>query len=143
MDTKWKILLIVCLGALATCVFRPEYHQYFDQDGSMASVEQLNDYLRTTNDLYFYGAIPADTKVVFRDMPDAMGMTDCKEGHCTIYINPRKHPIWKEAEMTQLHEECHVYNVTQNQSEGLDGHSEHFQDCMERLAAAHAFRMIW
>jgi len=121
--------------------------------GNVTKYDLKTDYLNYNTD-YFYGALPANTSVIWGDLSqyDDMGRIDERgNGSMLITIDPRYHMTLKQADMSLLHEMCHEktglrinisVGLTQEE-EGFDGHGPVFQNCMIDLAKKGAFKDLW
>jgi hypothetical protein len=95
------------------------------------------------NSAWFAGGLPANVIVKYAAHPqlNAMGLTDVVDGHFVIYIDPKYHANSKAADMTLLHEICHirVWDV----AVAGDEHGAPWKECMVRLAENGAFDGLW
>lgn len=110
----------------------------------------LNDF-RDYNDRYFYGALRNVTiKLTDLSAYDQMGLTESRSnGTFVISIDIATNPVWKEADLTLLHEMCHVklkdsINLVPGETnKDWDSHGSGFQSCMIHLAEHGAFNGLW
>lgn len=111
---------------------------------SVTTLKQLYD---GYNQEYFFGLLPNETRVQYGEMIGPSGEPDMGETSKIgpifhIVISVHFHPSRKEAEITLLHEMCHV-QIWQSGLVELDEHGPLWQDCMHRLAASGAFDDLW
>lgn len=101
-----------------------------------------DDYVHFNNG-YFDGKLP-DIPVVYKSVENAdIGDTTCQwtsdgDTACSIFVNAYYDRDEREADMTLLHEMCHVA-VTPS----FDQHGPVWQNCMHNLANAGAFDNLW
>jgi hypothetical protein len=139
MKLRNKFLSLALFSCFAFSVSRTkEISDYRPTEGQL--VEAFNDLNRD----YFYGGLPR-TKVYIVDLADAI-MGRCQkepDGTYLILIDRKSHAVEKQAEMTEIHEMCHIEDGVRELPEGLDGHGPNFQACMERVASKHGFSKLW
>jgi hypothetical protein len=146
MSLKWRILITIILAVIfwgITGCTSPEQGKVSDHKPTVAA---LRTEFEEANLKYFYGSIPRNTEIVLGDLTaeEYMGLTTQRsDGSFLITIDTKTHPLEKEAELTLLHELCHVDDKVAGASEGWDGHSDAFQACMQHLAANGALKDLW
>ena len=131
MRTRTKILICLALAvlwfrgcqvrAVERCVLEKDY-EVFNQD-------------------YFLGQLPP-ANVEWANLTDQhdMGMTWVDQaGARQIRVDKSTNPVLKQAEMTLLHEMCHV----KTDAKELDSHGLKWQACMVDLADHGAFHDLW
>ena len=69
-----------------------------------------------------------------------MGLTTRQEGVYHIIIDAQANKAGRVAQMTELHEMCHVAQWGHGD---MDPHGPLFQSCMHRLADENAFDNLW
>ena len=105
----------------------------------------MQDYQEFNED-YFLGQLPKDTRITMGDLSHEMGNTTVDgDGRWHITIDRESNPVERQAELTLLHEQCHIYiHVTkQDEKPDFDPHGKQFQGCMLDLAHHGAFRLLW
>jgi hypothetical protein len=110
------------------------------------------DFARYNKD-YFYGALPENTVIAWADLSEYkdMGATErLPDGRFLIRIDPKMHAVLRQADMTLLHEMCHVkrdlhiyITVGTTKDDLLDDHGDSFQSCMIDLAKRGACQNLW
>jgi hypothetical protein len=105
---------------------------------------QMQEDYSKFNSQWFAGHLPANVIVKYAappDRPDTMGLTDVVDGHFVIYVDPKYHANSKAADMTLLHEICHI-SVWDVAVAG-DDHGVAWKACMVGLAERGAFDRLW
>jgi len=100
----------------------------------VAAPFNLSRRFSSLNRRFFGGKLPRDTIVVWMRNRDLMGACILAPATVSVHQGLRNWP--KAAEMTLLHEMCHL-------ALGNYGHGPTFQREMRRLALAGAFDRIW
>jgi SprT-like family len=105
---------------------------------------QLQEDYSKFNSAWFAGNLPVNVIVEYTAAPyklHVMGLTDVVDGHFVIYIDPKYHADSKAADMTLLHEICHirVWDVAVAGNE----HGAPWKACMVELAENGAFDGLW
>lgn len=127
--------------ALVASFLTPTVHS----EPQYVTLSQLYDGYNTE---YFFGSLPKTARVEWGEMinPDSgkpdMGQTDRIGPIYHIIISVHYHPSMKEAQITLLHEMCHV-QIWQSGLTELDQHGPLWKDCMHRLADEGAFDDLW
>ncbi len=107
---------------------------------------QLQGWFEFYNKTLFANKLPP-TVVKWADLTfqDDMGHTLClhiDEGYrCTISIDGDTNPVPRVAEMTLIHEVCHVYVDTT--APEFNEHGDNFQSCMLERAKEGTLRDLW
>ena len=92
---------------------------------------------------YFLGRLPKKANVLWADLTanNDMGLAWIDEsGTVQIRIDRKMNPVERQADMTLLHEQCHIKLVGKELS---DLHGIEFQRCMVDLAERGAFHDLW
>ena len=137
-ENWWRLLLIVILAALWALLwdFFPGVHLY----GEPARASGVNQkYLEKSyadfNAQYFKERLPKDV-IIDYELHDSefMALTQREgSGRFRITFNPYYLTAERNADLTMLHEQCHVKNWG-------DEHGNKWRSCMIQLDLAGAFR---
>lgn len=144
LGTKFELTY---LGALLALIAFFAYRGIIDvsaqiQSGQLTPTRSaLLAVYQDTNDNFFGSRLPKDTKIQLTDLPGDMAtVEETDAGQFLIRIDRRKNPILKQAEMSLIHEMCHIDTWEDPTSHK---HGEGFQVCMRRLAQQGAFNNLW
>lgn len=141
MKTRWKILIAVGAGLLASYLFGTPL------DPHAPTVDKLKAAFTDFNSGYFSSALPeSNVDIILTDLSkyDEMGRFSVEDnGRYLIAIDKKYHPLEKEAELTLAHEMCHLNNYVEGVDEGFDSHGRMFQRCMLRIANHGGFNDLW
>ena len=94
---------------------------------------------------FFMDKLPVEgIKVVWADIskkPDYLiGQTiPYPLNHFVIKIDRATNPALRQARMTQIHEECHIYTWERDHG----NHGPEFESCMQMVALQGGFRDLW
>jgi hypothetical protein len=127
------ITLFLLAGLLGLCSGK-EIVGYKQADQREDLVKWYDGY----NEEYFLNQLPS-ARVEWGEMGN-MGVTYEEAGGPLIVISEKYHPSFKEAQMTLLHEMCHVKLRNDHY---FDIHGPPFQQCMHDLANQGAFDDLW
>ena len=146
MKLRWKILIAVGLGILASYLFGAAPPKPYNLQSD------FNSY----NEEYFYNALPHNTTVIWVDLSAYAdyGRIDTRpDGTMLISIDPKMNPGIEEAKMTLFHEMCHekiglhinipIGLTKQAALDGFGGHGPAHEACMVDLAQRGAFHGLW
>lgn len=100
----------------------------------------LKIWYESYNEDYFLSALPKDTVLNYGNIWPNMGLTTHENGAYRISIDADSNKAVRVAQMTLLHEMCHV---AQWGHEDMNPHGPKFQACMHRLADEGAFDQLW
>ena len=147
MSTRTKVLIAILLGIL---FFAAE--QALSQERSpfgapiltrAEALQAMQASIRDDSEKFFSGGLPvANIKVEWANLnkENYLGQTvPYPLRHYVIRIDRASNPVWRQARLTELHEECHVY---QWETEA-GGHGPKFDACMLMLAEKGAFKDLW
>jgi len=140
MKLRWKIFLTVAAAIV--------YSYMAFGKPTVPTTSMLAEKYRQFNEDYFLGQLPKDTVVTYGNLTQLndMGYT-WKEnsGKFHITVDQETNPVERQAEMTLLHEQCHIeveiHNL--NPKQDFDAHGIEFQNCMVNLATHGAFHDLW
>lgn len=133
MKTRTKIFLAVLAGVL-----------YFIGCQMIQAAELCllqDDYANFNHD-YFLGQLPANVNVEWANLglQNDMGMTWVDEsGIRQIRIDRKTNPVIRQAQLTLLHEMCHI----KTDGREFDVHGIKWQACMVDLAEHGAMHDLW
>lgn len=110
----------------------------------MDSDRQLKRWYAKFNGLWFGGALPVDTVIYWKPLSENVGQLcpifEIADGKFEINIDPRYSGTTWEWKLVLLHEMAHLKLWRKNPRHQ---HGKIFQEEMQRLALAGAFRGIW
>lgn len=101
----------------------------------------LQAYFDTANKAYFGGSLPKAEVGWGATPPGVMALTYVKDGRFVIVLDPKTNAAPRVADLTILHEACHLKNW--GQPDGLDNHGPKFQACMHDLVTLGAMEDLW
>lgn len=140
--------VVLVLMVFLACV---AYGSNFERSIRLSTMQSiLQDDYRHLNDGYFDGSLPQDTVVVVDDPGTKngyIGNTDISENPqtkkqiFTIHINPYYNTDLRQAEMTEIHEVCHIAEFDWAGKE--NDHGPYWIGCMRNLAKEGALDSIW
>lgn len=139
MRTRTKVLITIGLAVLYFWASQRFDHKSAEHPMSDAVLQQ---FYADSNEDDFLGQLPKNTHVNFGDLSviNDMGMTYKRDdGSFQIVIDRKSNPVLRQAEMTELHEECHIATW----KEEFDAHGIKFQQCMVDKAVHGAFHDLW
>jgi SprT-like family len=125
--------------------------QQTQKETRVHSDQSLQEYYTAANDAYFNNRLPQVT-LHWTDIPRnekgefVLGQTLSYVGHDNfgIEIDTKTNVAGITAELSLLHEMCHVDNMIHNGGVPLeDQHGKEFQTCMKTLALEGAFQKLW
>lgn len=97
---------------------------------------------------WFGNKLPSSVSILYVLVPDSKLIAQTRDRinadgstHFTIFINAYYDRDLREAEFTELHEMCHVYNSVEGRE--FEAHGTHWQACMLQLAMNGAFNNLW
>jgi hypothetical protein len=139
VKTRWMILIAVVLGVIFSWIV------YAEELPFAPTVAELQSAQKEFNRLYFYGGLPAlDIKIGdLSKQGDIAQTTRRPDGSFLIVLDQRLNPTLKQAEMTLIHEDCHVEDRQNDRDEGVNSHELAWDACMFRVVDKGAFRGIW
>lgn len=143
MKTSHKILITIILAVLAVLLFGFSWPHRTDHRPTEGHLKA--DYLEY-NEKYFYGGLPTSTEIKIVDLGAWDHMAEVNQdgaGKWHIRIDAYDHPTEKQADMSVIHEMCHIEDEINKRNEGLDSHSGPFQACMVRVADLGGFTILW
>ena len=146
LRTKLGLTILAAIGYFAVTNYSGCNAAYEQKDSKITeiTVSQLSDAYRRFNEDLFYGGLPTkNIKIVPTYLPTAMGELSGEDGQWVIRIDKESNPIQRQAEMTLIHEMCHLSDKINGENEGFDGHSYAWETCMENIAARGQFKDIW
>lgn len=147
---KLKISLVVLVLGLFS-IAGLAYTQQTQKEARAHSDQALQEYYTAANDAYFNNRLPQVT-LHWSDIPRnekgelVLGQTLSYVGHDNfgIEIDTKTNVAGITAELSLLHEMCHVDNMIHNGGVPLvDQHGKEFQTCMKTLALEGAFQKLW
>lgn len=106
---------------------------------------QLQRWYDGTNEEYFANELPKNVEVKWGDLTEKgdMGYSVIRADESwLITIDRKTNPTNGQAELTEMHEICHVYLYSKGDAE-FNSHGDKFQACMLRLANQGAFKGLW
>ena len=107
----------------------------------MTAGNKLQVYFDTANKVYFGGVLPKAEVDWGATPPGIMALTYSKGGRFFIVLDPKTNNAPRVADLTILHESCHLKNW--GQVDGLDQHGPKFQACMKDLVMLGALDDLW
>jgi len=151
MKLRWKILITIALGILASYLFGcgttqseiVEHHASTHGPVQEALILAYSSF----NESYFFDALPErKTTIILGDLSTLNDMALIEhrsDDTWLITIDPEMHATEKQAEMSLLHEMCHQEDKIAGADEGLDSHSNAFEGCMLSIAKQGGFKGLW
>ena len=133
MKTRTKILITILLAIL--CFLISQYAQAEEQCLLQTLYQQYNDD-------YFLGQLPKNANVQWADLGIIHDMGESwvdETGRQQIRIDRKTNPVFRQAAMTLLHEQCHIKTLGQE----LDQHGIKWQACMVDFANHGAMHDLW
>lgn len=118
---------------------------FFSKSIQFDAPDRLEPWYLGYNVKYFNGELPTDIQITHDLVNDCcMAVTNYvgKTGLSSIQFNKKYEPSLKQARMTLLHEQCHIFLATHNEFE-LDDHGPKWQICMHDLSRKGAFEDLW
>jgi len=165
-DRTILLAWMICLGCFATilaialfsspvnrCCSSTEcakqHHHDSPQPITIARLtdDQLQAWYRGLNEAYFDNKLSQNVEVKWGDLTvwKDIGLTRTRaDGSILITIDRATNATNKAAEMTVMHETCHVaVPVETDTNKDAYGHGDKFENCMVHLAIKGALRGIW
>jgi len=160
--TLEKILGTLCLALIVGFLSKPPEIDYVehcekpaethailpDLKGSDTTLAWLQGIYPLFNDAYFENKLPQDVEIdLLEHDPNSMATTDCTSSNknCKIHFNYKYVVAPRNAELTMLHEMCHIPTFDEHVP-GASGqvalHGPHWRICMLKLDIQGAFRYI-
>ena len=136
MSTRWKIILAILLAFFASYLWgatpRPDMQKFY----------------AGYNEEYFDDTLPKDVTVTWANLSQQhnLGITyEYENGRIEIKIDRAGNPSERQAQLTLLHEMCHVkVGVGLDDGPSSDrGHGPEHEACMVRVALRGGFKGLW
>jgi hypothetical protein len=145
MSLRFKIVLTILLALIFSYLvygsMKPKY-----------KIEDVVAFYAELNEDYYMGQLPKDVKfALVTDLQDSDGHdlianTMCLMNHCTMTINTTFNLAWNQAQMSIIHESCHLKLNNTNMKERPQDANDHgpiFNQCMANAATHGAMDGKW